>query len=617
LYTLAKELWAQLCAKRFDNAWNGCKFSVNREGRTAWEDMFAKDIRVQDLVKLRCGDVCPATGIIEWSSHSYVLFNSLSETGEDCCSSLHKGSLLPLGFKLTNDKAYVHVRVTSTRNQISENGAAETQRATSKRMERFPQHMNKELNRVNLGALFLLFLLAAWAADVSFDYFGVPSLKTHFFSTVVQLNAILPSMRWAMLYYFYIFMVQARAPKINIQNYKAFHHLDERKILYSDKTGTLTEEQLKVAKMIDVKSGTDFALDDHLVLAALMANNDSQKRFSVGKDETCRPGTNVEEKAIADYMEEKEWFIESNPLKPGSPPEETASKSCIAVHEEPLRLFQKGNDEKCSTIDCTVLSRTDFQPKNGYREARISLRRGDEIQEYKVRQGGADIMAELANAPDIENELASLDKNRALGWCVCPVEKDAEEEKWQYVLRGSFDNPVRKESPSLVEHCLKNNVAFRMMTGDAKVAAMHIALQLGLLTESICEYEDGEAVAAFADRLREFVATHTGTCSIVVPGSTLKEMIQMGRHACEWLDDGRVSAIIYRTKAADKAVIVRATTGCIMMGDAANDADAICDADVGICLSHGAQACKLNADFLAKDPGAVGTVRTKVHQRVS
>jgi P-type E1-E2 ATPase len=93
-------------------------------------------------------------------------------------------------------------------------------------------------------------------------------------------------------------------------------------------------------------------------------------------------------------------------------------------------------------------------------------------------------------------------------------------------------------------------------------------------------------------------------------------MINMGRDACEWLDNERVSAIIYRTKAADKAVIVRATKGCIMMGDAANDADAIRDADVGICLSHGAQACKLNADFLAKDPGAVAPLRTKVHQRV-
>eukprot|EP00427_Karlodinium_veneficum_P060151 CAMPEP_0169396396 /NCGR_PEP_ID=MMETSP1017-20121227/51322_1 /TAXON_ID=342587 /ORGANISM="Karlodinium micrum, Strain CCMP2283" /LENGTH=209 /DNA_ID=CAMNT_0009500785 /DNA_START=95 /DNA_END=721 /DNA_ORIENTATION=+ len=209
-------------------------------------------------------------------------------------------------------------------------------------------------------------------------------------------------MRWAMLYYFYIFMIQLRAPKIHIQNYNAFHNLDEQKILYSDKTGTITEVGLEVANLTDVKLENEFAFQCELVLVVLMANNDSQKTFCVDKVNKSRPGTSPEEIAIADYLESKGITITSNPVKPGSLPEETTSadqlgsdpesRPCIAVHEEPLVLRQC-RDGRCFTISCNVLSRTDFQPALGYRQAIISFRMGEKLKKFAVRQGGADIMA--------------------------------------------------------------------------------------------------------------------------------------------------------------------------------------------------------------------------------
>lgn len=55
---------------------------------------------------------------------------------------------------------------------------------------------------------------------------------------------------------------------------------------------------------------------------------------------------------------------------------------------------------------------------------------------------------------------------------------------------------------------------------------------------------------------------------------------------------------------------------CMMMGDASNDAEAIgLEGVVGISLKHGAAPCRLGADFIVTEPGALVPIRTELHTR--
>lgn len=740
-YTLVQEVRAQWLAAKHDETWNSTVCTRINSGE---EDIKSKDISVGDIVRLRHGDLCPATGELISASHSFVLFNSLCETGEDCCSILSVGDLALRGFVLALESAEVLVRVTETRNGDGESGAAGAPARPSgnrpvppksRRMERFPEHMNRPLMQANLASLTLLFCASTLACALSYRGASQSSslaqktpgsqelsqserlLLTHFFSAAVQFNTVIPSMRWVVLFFLYIFLVEAARPDVRVQNWRAFQGLKHRRILYSDKTGTLTEVGMHVARLRLVDTGTDLPsmagsplqpspsaswgsrpVSDVVCAAAegdseavsrlaaiLLACNDCQQRpqqkFAEGSSPSgaaylgLRPGTSPEEIAVAEHLElVLGLVIETNPLQPGASSPASSSSSPahsrplamealppLAVHDWPLVLRDMATGREVARV--LVLERSNFDPAAGCREARVAFA-SSPSDAWIVRQGGADLMADLAGKAEREAELAAEDRDRALGWAIARLGADgARAGAWHYVLRASFSNPPRKTSAALVSHCRLAGVAVRVLTGDASVAALHISREIGVFgtpartadascpfsaPDCIC-HEPREAALAYAARLHARLATVSkdkGLC-IAVPGAILREQIEAG--CDDWLADERASAVIYRTRAADKALIVRRTEEmgrarqlkaavksgkassrqsscigwkfaevgvCMMMGDAANDAEAISLENViGISLRHGAAPCRLGADFVVDVPGSLIAIRTELRGR--
>jgi len=701
-YTVIQEVHAQWLAACHDGAWNLA--TVMRVGGVgAWQPVLAKDVDIGDLIRLQYGDVCPATGQLIATSHSYVLWNSLCETGEDCCSILSVGDSVLLGFVLAMEEAEVYIRITETRTnnggRVSPSGRivgsgsdSSLMSRRTRRMERFPEHMNRPLMRANLGALAFLFCASALVCALNYNASGSPGnqsvwhlsqperlLMTHFFSAVVQLNTIIPSMRWVVLFFLYVFLVEAARPHVFVQNWRAFHGLEHRRVLYSDKTGTLTEVGMRVARLRLADSGEDVRRDLTVIptMAAfkglgwqatvLMACNDCQPRAPGGGRGSLvgrRPGTSPEEMAIAEHLEDALGItIVSNPLRPRSagPPASIAvsagmGEAAIATHDRPLALIDTASGREL--VRATLLARSDFDAAMGGREALIALSLDGRDEQWVVRQGGADVVAELAGVGAREAAIAAEDRDRALGWCVKSVGSDGSGiGAWRYVLRASFANPPRSTSAPLVAHCRSIGVSVRVLTGDACVAALHIAREIGLWPAvtaanagthgcACVVYSPGEAPGAFAARVQSTVACSSGSVSCVaVPGAIVRKQIEAGDGTDAWLTNERLCAVIYRTRAADKALIVGRTEEfgrsqrraadaaatvrplcsgrrledrgvCAMMGDAANDAEAISLEDVvGISLRHGAAPCRLNADFVVDCPGDLVAVRTELFGR--
>jgi len=184
-YTLVQEVRAQVLAARHDSAWNLTECTLVSPSGTP-EPVLAKDINVGDCIRLQHGDLCPATGELVSTSHTYILFNTLCETGEDCCSILAPGDLVLRGFYLSLEHSEVVICVTETRNGvgnptdctgISKPPSDELVPSKSRRMQRFPEHMNRPLAQVNLIALALLFCASALVGALCYLPSGAAALN--------------------------------------------------------------------------------------------------------------------------------------------------------------------------------------------------------------------------------------------------------------------------------------------------------------------------------------------------------------------------------------------------------------------------------------------------------
>lgn len=68
------------------------------------------------------------------------------------------------------------------------------------------------------------------------------------------------------------------------------------------------------------------------------------------------------------------------------------------------------------------------------------------------------------------------------------------------------------------------------------------------------------------------------------------------------LNSNNYNKILYRVPNHLKQKIVKLIPKTLYIGDASNDALALKDSYIGVCLSHGADICKLNSDIIMDEP---------------
>lgn len=613
LYTMVREISMYRTALTFDNSRNSRVYKLVSPDlspsnqvllRETIRPIFSRDLCVGDVIRLDYGETFPAECCVLQSTELHTLINTKEESGEDCSWIFSKGDAVPYGSRVSTQGASVVAQVTATRNTISADGV-------HRRMERFPEHMNKEITKANLfslgllsvvGALSVLHVVVHWtntsvaesSADTNLD--GL--LFTHFFSIVAQLNMLIPSMRWVILYFLYVFLIDSAYPSVTLQSHAAVRRLKDIDVVYTDKTGTLTDTRVDVEK-IDLLPGLDELLAnlgptssvDKRTLAAIiiMACNDTQP----GNGE----GTSPEEMVVAEYMRSHMGcWVEKNPLKPSK------DQLRIVIHTKPVSV--------------TIHSRSGYIPAEFCRIAVIEL--GNSIT-LTVKQGGSDRMAAVTSDHSTikaETYMARLNPNRAFGWTVCFGKKAF------YCVRGTFKNPPRPSSVDLVQYLQsQERIAVRMLTGDGLEAAKYIATAVGIhkADTGIVLRQDHSGDVEFVEAVRTALQRDAGSITVLIEGSELLRLIASDRTDCsDILKDPRVNMVIYRTKSADKAIIVKHSAeilglGCAMLGDAANDKHVLAlPSIVSVSLRHGAAPCRVVSDIVVTEPGDLVDLWTSI-----
>lgn len=358
-------------------------------------------------------------------------------------------------------------------------------------------------------------------------------------------------------------MLRLSKQNVIIKSLRAVQTLGETDTIFTDKTGTLTENQMSVERIVidnqhirpdDLRNQADPALNDHiyrLIQVAVLCNDSTYHEV----DQSRRTGDPIE---IALLKVGKEYGCDPDVLRSNYPRLEEVP------FDADLKMMATLHREKNTYLTCVkgatqeVLKNCTHFWKNGALEP---------IQELQYWLSQDDLLASkglrvLSFAYAQKNEKPPVDQliqNLVFLGFVC------------------FIDPVRGDIKEAISTCQKAGIRVIMVTGDHHETACAIAREAGLLAEnSIPETMKG-----------------TDLCSTDQLDETEEEKI-------------RKALVFSRVTPTQKLNLVHIyqKNGHIvgMTGDGVNDAPALKKAEIGIAMGQrGTEAAKEAADIILKD----------------
>ena len=329
-------------------------------------------------------------------------------------------------------------------------------------------------------------------------------------------------------------------------------------LLFTDKTGTLTEGALKVKEIYgaDCEGIRIKSKDENvklLTLCGVYCNNATVTSKGAS-------GSNATDRAILEYF--KGAKCEATVID--KVPFDSASKYSAAVIEKDGRAYTlfKGAPEKIILASCTYID------KNGEeRELKLSQRAKLLTKLRDLASGGYRV---VALGIKIKNSDTSLDKICFLGL-------------------AAIKDRVRKEVPKAIKEVTEAGVGVVMITGDNKDTATRVAKECGIISPAT---------------KRE----------LVIEGN---ELLNMTDKEIEKILPQ--VAVIARALPSDKSRLVRIaqSVGYIvgMTGDGINDASSLKMADVGFAMGSGTDVAKEAGDIIITDNNFASIVKSILYGR--
>lgn len=448
-----------------------------------------------------------------------------------------------------------------------------------------PNFLDRARIFADLAGVCLLFTIAlsmtasAFALEVS-EGQSPSSLRIfqHLLAAAVSANTLIPSMRMTLLYNVYNLILSLCFRAIRVNSYHSMANLERLKQISFDKTGTLTETYLRVdgyyqpptqplQKLVTL-TGWD---STELEFALAMGNSQSNYHQGSGW------GTSPEENEILNYWVREGFTLTSNPLSESGEVCFTSPKGkprSFRVQQRFPYTFGKG---KMAHLTLPLLNSTNALA-------------------VSVRQDGTSFLAVDA-CPEGEQwarEVESRDKRRSMSIGF----RLQETEQWIPVSAYSFENPLRPGVTEVMNFCLQEGFTPSIMTGDGREAAEELARRAGLV-EPLDRIWNTETAAQAWSRLASVPAYQT----VSIEASTLEKWLSEDPEtAIHFLRAKHLCRVICRASSRLKKLVAHHTPHLMHVGDAANDAPALGTADVGVCLQHGAEVCRVTAGLIIRSP---------------
>ena len=403
-----------------------------------WKQVKAGELVPGDVIRVRLGDVVPAD--IKLISGDFLNVDESALTGESLPVEKSPGDMAYSGSVVRQGEMNALVAATGMNTYFGR---------TAKLVEeaRTQSHFQKAV--IKIGNYLIVFALALVVVILAVGLIRHEGFMEMFQFALVLMVAAIPAALPAVLSVTMAVGASALAKKEAIVSKLAsIEEMAGMDILCSDKTGTITKNELTVAEVVPFGS---FSGDQVLLYASLASNPEDQ---------------DVIDNAI----------LEKTKAKPG--------------------LWEQTGSYRTTHFKA-------FDPVSKRTEAVLQ---GPEDSEVKVAKGAPQIILDLTGNTDHLHE--DVDKYindfahkgyRALGVAV-----SNSEDHWDYVGLIPLYDPPREDSSRTIDQAQHMGVEVKMVTGDHIAIAQQIAGEVGLGTKIMTadEMTSGDQVE-LADRLEQ------------------------------------------------------------------------------------------------------------------
>ncbi|GAB4026113.1 cation-translocating P-type ATPase [Spirosoma gilvum] len=377
-------------------------------------------------------------------------------------------------------------------------------------------------------------------------------------------------------------MLRLADKKVIVKRLSAVETLGGTNVIFTDKTGTLTQNRIEVNTVqLPDRSAEVQADAEKQTLRIVAGDNDIaeseafQKLVQIGV--LCNN---------ADYD-----IVDGNAREVGDPVEVSLLKFAIAAGQNPdwLNRDYPRKAERSFSSDTRIMG-TLHEHENRYVVAVKGA--AEEVMKRSVS------MDETARKAQYEiSEKMAADGLRTLAFAYRETDKmtrpgdDFADKDLTYLgLIGFLDPPRTEVTPSL-ESCRRAGIKVIMVTGDHPATALTIASKVKLI-------EPGE--------------------EIVLTGKDLKPIAQLTTEEKKKLLDCRVFARVSPAQKLDMIDLYQQEGDIVgMTGDGVNDAPALKKSDIGIAMGlRGTQVAAETADMVLKDDSFTSIVSAIAQGRV-
>lgn len=525
-----------------------------------------------DIVILEGGDKVPAD--VRWIECKDLHVDESALTGESLAVAKHTDALdnpnlspgdqTCMGFSgtfLVSGFAKALIVKTGTHTEF---GKIATMMSTTKQVQTPLQRKISEFTRTLIIAIliigFLNFMLGVFIgypiayiflASVSLVVAAIPEMLPMIVTAILALSASVMAKRNAL-----------------IRNLPATETLGCTTVICSDKTGTLTRNEMTVVQLYSAGHHYQLYGNGYEPVGDISRHGETLKQLPQAVLKTLMSGLYCNN-SILEKQDEQYQII-------GDPTEGALIVSAVKNNIK--------HDPECKTLD-----EIPFDSGRMY----MATLHNDEDENIIYIKGSPEVIVKLCNSQigesaneelnsdDISQQVETMANNalRVLAMAHKKVPKEHTQLDETLLndfcflgLQGMID-PPRNEAVSAIKNCKTAGIRTVMITGDHKLTARAIAKQLGIVKDDSAKIITGEELANMDDKALYDVVEKVSIYARVAPEHKLRVVQQLQEH-------GHVTAIT---------------------GDGVNDAPALKAADIGIAMGSGTEVSKEAASMVLTD----------------
>ncbi len=403
-----------------------------------WEKIPSKYVVPGDIVKVQLGDIVPAD--IKLIEGDYVTADESSLTGESLPVDKKTGDIVYSGSTIQKGQMDGIVFATGMNTYFGRAAGLVSEVSPKSHLQKAVITIGDYLIVLDLIMVALIFIAGLIRHESFFDILG--------FALVLTIASI-PVAQPAVLSVTLTVGAMAMAKKKAIvSKLTAIEEMAGMDVLFSDKTGTLTKNEISIA---EIESYNEFTEDEVLFYAGLASLRVEQDPL---------------DKAIIDKIDSFKTFslqikdfktIKFNPFDP--------------IRKSTESLIQYKNDDE-------------FRVSKGAPQVILSLLDGDEILKSKIER-------------NVDN--FALKGYRSIG-----VAKTDQNNEWQFMGLVALYDPPKKSSKQTIKDARSMGIDVKMVTGDHIAIAKQIAKELDLSTHimlprSFLDLPENEAAKVVED----------------------------------------------------------------------------------------------------------------------